>query len=155
MDPVAWSAATGRVLDGAFNVTIAAADLMAKGGSVVHVLALDALHAYPDRSASAVATTGTIGLVRALAIELAGRGVRVNAVIAGPTEESVPAGTDGAALERTRLRSPMGRLGRATEIAEAIRFVAGDGASFMTGQCLRVDGGWAALNQAPEGMKFT
>lgn len=155
VDPVEWAKRTGGTVGGAFNVTVAAADLLGPGGSVVHVLTLDAVHAYPERSAFAAATAGTLGLVRALAIELAARGVRVNAVIAGPIEEAVPPGIDRRALERTLLRSPMGRLGRATEIAAAIRFVAGDGASFMTGQSLRVDGGWAALNQAPEGMSFS
>lgn len=154
VDPVTWATATGRVVGGAFNVTMAAADVMAPGGSIVHVLTLDALHAYPERSAFAAAATGTLGLVRALAIELAARGIRVNAVIAGPIEESVSPDSLPATLEQTRLRSPMGRLGRATEIAEAIRFVAGDDASFMTGQSLRVDGGWAALNQAPAGIRF-
>jgi NAD(P)-dependent dehydrogenase (short-subunit alcohol dehydrogenase family) len=48
----------------------------------------------------------------------------------------------------------MHRLGRPEEAAAAIRFVAGPDAGFMTGQTIRVDGGWASLNQSPEGMRF-
>jgi NAD(P)-dependent dehydrogenase (short-subunit alcohol dehydrogenase family) len=101
---------------------------------------------------------GLLGLVRAMGVELAAHGVRTNLVIVGPlgdADEEGPSGTAAALLDRTLLRSPLHRLGQAVEVAAAIRFVAGPDAGFMTGQTLRVDGGWASLNQAPEGMRFS
>ena len=69
------------------------------------------------------------------------------------TEARRPARTRPS-VDRTLLRSPSHRFARPAEVASAIRFVAGPDAAFMTGQTLRVDGGWASLNQAPEGMRF-
>ena len=127
------------------------------GGAIVIVGSVDAYHAYPGRSVPAIAMGGLLGLTRAMAVELASRNVRTNLVVAGPlgTEDGGP--PEGAAMtaaERTLLRSPMHRFARPSEVAVAVRFVAGPDAAFMTGQTLRVDGGWASLNQAPEGMRF-
>ena len=80
-------------------------------------------------------------------------GVRANAVLVGPLAVAAD-GQDPELLERTLLRSPSGRCVTAREAAAAIAFVAGPGAAFMTGTSLRVDGGWASLNQAPDGMRF-
>jgi 3-oxoacyl-[acyl-carrier protein] reductase len=141
------------------RLAIAAARSMARGsgGAIVLVGSIDAFHAYPGRSTAAVAMGGLLGLTRALAVEIAASGVRANLVVAGPLgieDGSAPPGTDASALERTLLRSPSHRLAKPSEVAAAIRFVAGPDAAFMTGQTLRVDGGWASLNQAPEGMRF-
>jgi 3-oxoacyl-[acyl-carrier protein] reductase len=127
------------------------------GGTIVIVGSVDAYHAYPGRSVPAVAMGGLLGLTRAMAVELASNGVRANLVVAGPlgTEDGgPPAGADDAAVDRALLRSPSHRFARPSDVAAAIRFVAGPDAAFMTGQTLRVDGGWASLNQAPEGMRF-
>jgi 3-oxoacyl-[acyl-carrier protein] reductase len=141
------------------RLALAAARSMVRGsgGAIVLVGSVDAFHAYAGRSASAVAMGGLLGLTRAMAVELAASGVRTNLVVAGPIGDddgSAPPATDARAVERTLLRSPSHRLARPSEVAAAIRFVAGPDAAFMTGQTLRVDGGWASLNQAPEGMRF-
>jgi NAD(P)-dependent dehydrogenase (short-subunit alcohol dehydrogenase family) len=57
-------------------------------------------------------------------------------------------------LERVRLRLPARRFVTPHEVAEAIAFVAGPEAEFMTGQSLAVDGGWSSLDQAPEGLRY-
>ncbi|HYM83398.1 MAG TPA: SDR family oxidoreductase [Candidatus Dormibacteraeota bacterium] len=150
-DGDAWATDLARALGGAFHASRAAAAYMRGGGSIVHVGSMDATHAYPGRSTAAAAMAGLVGLVRALAVELAPNGIRANLVLAGPLEDAADAALD---RQRIELRSPMGRLGHAAEVARAVLFVAGGRASFMTGQPLRVDGGWASLNQAPEGMKF-
>ena len=139
----------------AFETSRVAARGMTSGGAIVHLASVDALHAYPGRSAAAIVMAGLVGLVRTLGIELAERKVRVNLVIAGPMAEQVPAtDIDSERAERTLLRSPVHRFGTAAEVAQAVLFVASPRAGFMTGQTLRVDGGWASLNQAPDGMKF-
>jgi 3-oxoacyl-[acyl-carrier protein] reductase len=86
------------------------------------------------------------GLVRAMAVELAPHNVRVNAVAPGPIAtgmtEQARADTERAA--RLVARIPMGRFGNAHEVADAIRFLLSDSASFITGQILCVDGGFTA-----------
>ena len=153
-DARAWSAALGEVLAGAFHATRAAAAAMERGGSIIHVASIDAVHAYHGRSLLATVMAGVVGLVRAFAIELASIGIRVNAVIPGPIVDDLGGNVTDHARSRSELRSPSRRLGTAREVASVIRFLAGPGASFMTGQSIRVDGGWASLNQAPEGMRF-
>lgn len=158
-DPGSWSAALDAVLGGAARLGLAAAQAMAQqgGGSIVFVGSVDAVHAYPGRSVAAAAMGGLLGLARAMGVELAGAGVRANVVIAGPLGDAAgqpQADADPVLVERTRLRSPVGRWATPAEIAAAVRFVAGRDAGFMTGQSLRVDGGWASLNQAPAGMRF-
>ena len=86
-------------------------------------------------------------MTKVMAIEWAGRGVRVNAVSPGYVETEFTRGVaargqiDFGELAR---RTPMGRLGTVEEIAEAAIFLAGPGASFITGQILTVDGGWSS-----------
>ena len=155
----AWERDLERHLLGPRRLAMAAAREMAAsaGGSIVLVGSADAFHAYPGRSVASVAMGGLLGLTRSMAVELARLGIRTNLVVAGPmgTDEGVPpAGADPSLVDRTLLRSPVHRFARPTEVAAAIRFVAGPDAAFMTGQTLRVDGGWSSLNQAPEGMRF-
>lgn len=140
------------------RIVTTAAETMAAavGGTIVIVGSLDATHAYPSRAAASIAMGGLLGLVRAIAVELSGDGVRANLVLAGPLGGPGGGGRaeDVALVERTLQRSPLGRLGTSAEAAAAIRFLASPASDFMTGQTLRVDGGWAALNQAPDGMRF-
>jgi len=150
----AWRDAVVLGLVDGFELCRAAAAAMTSGGSIVNVASIDALHAYPGRSAAATVMAGLVGLTRALAVELAARKVRANVVIAGPLAELVHDGVDAGVAERTLDRAPGHRFGTVRELAHAVLFVASPRAGFMTGQTLRVDGGWASLNQAPDGMKF-
>ncbi|MCY7419023.1 MAG: SDR family oxidoreductase [Chloroflexi bacterium] len=144
-----------RMLLGAQRVSLAAARVLARsgGGAIVLVGPIDASHAYPGRCSVAAAMAGMMGLARGLAVELAGDLVRTNVVLAGPM--AAPDGDpDDDQAARTLLRSPRPTLVTAAEVAAAIVFVAGRSSAFMTGQSLRVDAGWASLNQAPDGMHF-
>jgi 3-oxoacyl-[acyl-carrier protein] reductase len=157
-EPDDWSdAVTKPLLDAAHSARALATVMRGTGGALVLVGSVDAFHAYPGRSAASVVMTGLLGLVRSLGIELASDGIRANLVVVGPvggSDGEPPSGVDAALAARARLRAPAGRWTTADEAAAAIRFVAGPEADFMTGQSLRVDGGWASLNQAPEGMRF-
>ena len=103
--------------------------------------------AFPERLAYCVAKAGVNMLTKVMAIEWAARGVRVNAIAPGYVKTEMIAALaeqgklDTAALAR---RTPMGRLGMVEEVAAAAIYLASDGASYITGAVLTVDGGWLA-----------
>jgi 3-oxoacyl-[acyl-carrier protein] reductase len=82
-----------------------------------------------------------IGLTKSVARELASRGILVNAVAPGYIDTEMTAGLPVAARDALLTQISVGRLGRPEDIASAIRFLAGPGASYITGQVLVVDGG--------------
>ena len=86
------------------------------------------------------------GLTQSAALELAGAGVRVNAVAPGPTDTGMLDRFTGGEAGKAYMRSivPLGRLGQTEELARAIVFIASDAASFITGHVLNVDGGKSA-----------
>src|SRR5207245_8794605 len=86
-------------------------------------------------------TTGILGVSKAVAKEVAQRGVRVNAVAPATAETDILKTLSPEAIDYMKTRIPMGRFCRVEEIAEVIAFLASDKASFVTGQTYDVSGG--------------
>ena len=132
--------------------------LRAARGSIVNVSSVHALATSASIAAYAASKGGLLALTRAMAIEFGREGVRVNAVLPGAVDTPMLRGSLGrlegrdleAKLQALGRRSPLGRVGRPSEIAEAILFLAdGERSSFLTGQGLTVDGG-AIAQLSPE-----
>lgn len=143
-----WDRMIAVNLTAGFVLARAAAETMARAGagSIVLVSSQIGLVGHPRAAAYAAAKSGVNGLVRALAIELAPRGVRANAVAPGPIATPMTAIARDDPERRAALIAgvPLGRFGESEEVAEAILFLLGDRASFITGHVLCVDGGYTA-----------
>jgi NAD(P)-dependent dehydrogenase (short-subunit alcohol dehydrogenase family) len=120
--------------------------LAQRGGSIVNVSSTYGHAGTPNASVYAASKHAVEGLTTSAALEVAGSGVRVNAVAPGPTETGMLDRFTGNAARKAGLVStvPLGRVGQPDEIANALVFLASDKAAFITGHVLSVDGGKSA-----------
>lgn len=123
--------------------------LEAGAGSIVNIADQQTLRGFPDSSGYAATKGAIVSLTKQAAAEYAPAGIRVNSVAPGTimtpmNQEALRHSSDPERISREWMaRHPLGRFGRAEEVAAAIAFLASDEASFITGHCLLVDGGAA------------
>lgn len=144
-----WDAVIGVNLKGSFLVGQAVARVMSGPGAIVNMSSVNGSMAIPSIASYNASKGGIDQLTRVMALALADRGIRVNAVgpgtIATELARAAVLGSDEA-RERILSRTPLRRLGEPSEVADVVAFLLSDAASYMTGEIVYVDGGRRALN---------
>lgn len=135
-----WDSVLDTNLKGTFNMTRAAIFTFVKKrqGDIINISSLSGLKGIPGQTNYAASKGGIIAFTRSLAREVASFNIRVNAVAPGFIETEMVTGLD---LKKTIDLIPLGRLGKATEVAEVVDFLLTKEASYITGQVIQIDGG--------------
>lgn len=110
------------------------------GGSVVYVASVTAIDGNPGQLAYGASKAAMLSANRTFSIELAAKGIRVNAVAPGIIDTDMTRGLSDSAKQRLLQRVTLGRIGKPEEVAAAILWLSSPAASYITGQTLRVDG---------------
>ena len=121
--------------------------LKQKGGAIVNCASIAGLVGFPGLPAYVASKHGMVGLTKTAALEYAKENIRVNAVCPGVIKAAMIdrfTGKDKAAEKQFVDMEPIGRMGEPEEVAEAVIWLCSDGASFVTGDAMAVDGGWIA-----------
>lgn len=139
-----WDAILKVDLDGTYNCTKAALPYMGEGSAIVNISSIVGMVPLRNQCAFTAAKAAVINFTKAIAMELAPKGIRANALCPGSVGIAVTnkLWTNSSAMEGLLSHIPMGRQGKPEEIAQATAFLASDEASYVTGAVLPVDGGW-------------
>jgi len=113
----------------------------ARWGRIVNVSSVVGISGNAGQANYAASKAGIIGFTKSVAREVAQRGITVNAVAPGYVETELTGGLSEEIKERIKAQVPAGRFGSPEDISEAVAFLVGEGAGYITGQTLTVDGG--------------
>ena len=143
MKPEEWSAVIDTNLSGLYRVTrpVLRGMLRARWGRVVNVSSVVARSGNPGQTNYVASKAGVEGFTRSLAQEVASRGITVNAVAPGYIATDMTAELSDSQVDGLLGRIPLGRMGTASDIAEAVAFLVSDAAGYITGETLHVNGG--------------
>ena len=143
-----WSDVLAVNLNGAFYCARAALRVILKqkqSGRIINIGSVVGSMGNAGQANYVTSKAGLIGLTKALAREVAARGVTVNLVAPGFIETDMRANLPDAVKETYRGQIPLGRFGTAADVAAAVAFLASDGAAYITGQVIHVNGGmWSS-----------
>lgn len=140
MEPEDWSSVLNITLNGFYNVTqpLLKNMLVKKWGRIVNMVSLSGLKGLPGQTNYSCSKGGIIAATKALAQEVARKGVTVNAVAPGFIRSDMTADLDEAALKKT---IPAGRFGEPKEVADLVAFLASESAAYITGEVVSINGG--------------
>jgi 3-oxoacyl-[acyl-carrier protein] reductase len=137
-----WHAVVDTNLGGTFNYSrLAVRAMLSGGGSIINIASVSGIAGLAGQANYGASKAGVIGLTRALAKEVARFGVRVNAIAPGFIESDMTASIPESIRKQLYAAIPMGAAGPPSAVAELALFLAGDAASYITGQVYAVDGG--------------
>ena len=143
MEPEAWQSVLQTNLGGTYNFCKAVGYTMMKQrrGRIVNISSVAADYVNPGQTNYAASKGAINAFTRALAVELAGRGVTINAVAPGFIETDMSEAVRNKAGDLIKKMIPMKRLGQPEDIAKVVVFLASSDAAYLTGQVITVDGG--------------
>lgn len=138
-----WNAVLQVNLTGTFNCTKAVLMPMSKQryGRIVNIASVVGVMGNAGQANYSASKAAVIGLTKSIAREYASRNITVNAVAPGFIETAMTQALSGDVRETLLKQIPVGRLGQANDVAEAVKFLASDVASYVTGHVLHVNGG--------------
>ena len=138
-----WDLVLDTNLKGVYNVTKAAIRPMMsqKRGKIINITSVVGISGNPGQANYCASKAGVIGFTKSIAKEVASRGITVNAVAPGYIETDMTGKLTDAQKEGMMSIIPLKRAGKATDVAEAVYFLASDAGNYITGQTLVVDGG--------------
>ena len=143
MEPEQWRAVIDTNLGSCFNMCRAVIEGMRERGfgRIVNIGSINGQAGQYGQVNYAAAKSGIHGFTKALAQEGAGKGITVNAIAPGYIDTDMVAAVPATVLEKIVARIPVGRLGKAAEIARGVLFLVADDAGFITGSTLSINGG--------------
>ena len=138
-----WDRVIEVNLRGAFVMTRAASKVMVrqKGGRIINMSSAAGAMGNAGQANYSASKAGLIGFTKAAARELSHWGILVNAIAPGLIETDMAAALPAAARDALLAQVPLARVGTTREVAEVVGFLAGDGATYITGQVIHVNGG--------------
>jgi NAD(P)-dependent dehydrogenase (short-subunit alcohol dehydrogenase family) len=141
-----WNVMIATNLTGPFFCSRAVVPIMKRGGGgrIINTASIASFVGRPNRVAYVSAKSGLLGMTRAMAIDLGEFGITVNAIAPGSINSPMNAAQAGDAENDWGKETPIGRWGRAEDVANAAVFLALDESSYITGADIKVDGGWVS-----------